>query len=208
MSSSSTSSTTGPPSGLDYYPITDGSTRVFRHTSRGGWDETITLEAIGPGEFLESESEDPDGERTESVIEVDSRGRVFRTSKQVFVDDQLTLSVVYEPGFIRFDPAWLDLKPGQTISTDYERTETPAGAPADPSRARSHVYRSFGFETVAVLGKTHRDCLVIERERTYSDVVGEPEDQRKRFYLAPNVGKVWEVNLDSGNTEELVRHSE
>ena len=204
----SSSNTTGGSGADDYYPMADGASSVYRHSSKGGWDETVTLTRLSPGVFVEADTANPDGERTEAVLEVDSKGRVFRTSKEVYVDDVLDLSVVYEPGFIRFDPAWLELEVDESVTTTYERTETPAGGPAEPSRPRAHIYTSQGFQTVTILGTTYRDCLVIHRERDYEDVFGEPEDEKKQFYFAPGVGKVWEVNLDSGNTEELVSYSE
>lgn len=192
------------PNSADYYPMLDGAVSVYRHSSNGGWDETITLTRTAAGEFFEVDTPNPDGERTESVQTVDVDGRVWRTSKQQYVDDQLDIAVEYEPGFIRFDPAWLDLAQNESVRMAYQRTETPAGGSPDPTRERAHVYTSFGLQTVDVLGKTYRDCLVIQRERDYEDTQGNTEDQKKQFYFAPGVGKVWEINIDSGNTEELV----
>lgn len=188
----------------DYYPMNDGAVSVYRHSSNGGWDETITLTKTGDDEFFETDTPSPDGERTESVQTIDSKGRVWRVSKDQFIDDALDISVVYDPGFIRFDPAWLDLEENESVRMSYDRTETPAGGSADPTRERAHIYTSYGFQTVTVLGKTYADCLVIHRERDYEDATGNNEDQQKQFYFAPGVGKVWEINIDSGNTEELV----
>lgn len=200
--------TTGGSEASNHFPMVDGAVSVYRHSSKGGWDETITLSETSPGVYLEVDSGNPDGERTESVLEVDSQGRVFRTSKDVYVDDVLDTSVVYEPGFIRFDPAWLELGVNESLSYGYERAETPAGGPPDPTRPRAHVYTSFGRESLTVLGTRYSDCLVIRRERDYDDVDGEAEDEKKQIYFAPAVGKVQEINVDSGNTEQLVSHSE
>jgi hypothetical protein len=190
----------------DYYPMLDGSVSVYRHTNNGGWDETVTLTGEDDGVFLERGTPSPDAEHSESIQRVDDDGRVWRTAKDDYVDAELESSVVYDPGFIRFDPAWLDLKPTETVRIAYERTETPAGGVPDATRERAHIYTSFGYETLTVLGKTYHDCLVIRRERDYEDTMGNSEDQQKQFYFAPNVGKVREVNLDSGSTEELVSY--
>lgn len=188
----------------DYYPMRDGAVSVYRHSNKGGWDETVTLTALGDDRFSEIDSTSPDGERTEAILEVDAAGRVWRVEKQDFVDDELDISVEYDPGFIRFDPAWLDLATNESVRMEYERTETAAGDTPDPPRDRAHIYTSQGYETVSVLDRTYRDCLVILRRRDYEDTQGNNEDEEKLFYFAPDVGKVLEVNLDSGHTEELV----
>src|SRR6187399_1304404 len=121
----------------DYYPMVDGSVAVYRHSSNGGWDETVTLTGDGDGVFSELDTPNPDGEHTESLQEVDEQGRVWRTSKEDYVDGELDISVVYDPGFIRFDPAWLGLKPNESVRVAYERTETPAGSAPEPARDRA-----------------------------------------------------------------------
>lgn len=197
-----------PANGGNYYPMRDGAVSVYRHSNKGGWDETISLTARGDDEFSEADTPSPDGERTESVQQVDDRGRVWRIEKHDYVDDELDISVEYDPGFIRFDPAWLELEPGESVRMEYRRTETPAGGSADPTRDRAHIYTSYGFESITVLGHTYHDCLVIHRQRDFEDTTGNTEDEEKQFYFAPDVGKVREVNLDSGHTEELVRGDE
>ena len=192
----------------DYFPMVDGSVSVYEHTSKGGWTETITLTETSKGVFLEEDTENPDFERSESVLEVDSSGRVFRTSKLMYQDDVLDTSIEYDPGFIRFDPAWLDLDVNDSVRETYERTETKIGEDPDPKRPRAHVYTSFGLQSVTALGTAYSDCLVIHRQRDYDDVAGDAEDQQKQFFFCPGVGKVQEVNIDSGNTEQLVSYSE
>ena len=61
---------------------------------------------------------------------------------------------------------------------------------------------------MTVLGTRYSDCLVMRRERDYNDVDGEAEDEKKHIYFAPAVGKVQEINVDSGNTEQLVRYTD
>ncbi|HEY6724617.1 MAG TPA: hypothetical protein VI197_11315 [Polyangiaceae bacterium] len=197
---------TNPRPDADYYPMRDGSVSVYRHSNKGGWDETVTLTALDDDgdRFSEIDSPSPDGERSESVLEVDAAGRVWRVEKQDFVDDELDISVEYDPGFIRFDPAWLELQTNESVRMEYQRTETAAGDTPDPTRDRAHVYTSQGFESVTVLGRSYRDCLVILRQRDYENTQGNTEDEEKLFYFAPDVGKVLEVNLESGHTEELV----
>jgi hypothetical protein len=200
-----------PPSsanGSDYFPLVDGAVSVYEHSSKGGWTETVTLTQTSSGHFREEDTENPDGERNESVLELDSKGRVYRTSKRIYQQDVLDTSIEYEPGFIRFDPAWLDLDVNESMRQTYDRTETKIGEDPDPTRPRAHVYTSFGYQSITVLGTAYTDCLVIHRERDYEDSQGDAEDQKKQFYLCPGVGKVQEVNIDSGNTELLVSYSE
>lgn len=192
----------------DYYPMVDGSVAIYRHSNDGGWDETVTLSSDGDGVFSELDTPSPDGKHTESIQEVDEHGSVWRTAKSDYVDGELDISVVYAPGFVRFDPAWLGLEPNESVRIAYDRTETPAGGVPDTTRDRAHIYTSYGYETVTVLGKSYHDCLVIRRERDYQDTLGNSEDQQKQFYFAPGVGKVREVNLDSGSTEELVSYDD
>ncbi len=200
-----------PPSsagGSDYFPLVDGSVSVYEHSSKGGWTETVTLTETSPGTFREEDTENPDGERNESVLEVDSKGRVYRTSKLIYEMDDLDTSIDYDPGFMRFDPAWLDLDVNEFVRETYDRTETKIGEDPDPTRPRAHVYTSFGYQSMTVLGTAYTDCLVIHRERDYEDAEGDAEDQQKQFYFCPGVGKVQEVNIDSGNTEQLVSYSD
>jgi hypothetical protein len=192
----------------NYFPMVNGAVSVYEHSSKGGWDETITLTKMSDGTYTEVDTPNPDQERNEAVLEVDSTGRVFRISKEVYVDDILDTSVVYDPGFLRFDPAWLDLDLNVPVRESYERTETRIGDPPDPTRTRAHVYTSFGFQSLTVLGTAYSNCLVVHRERDYEDTTGDAEDQQKLFFFCPNVGKVQEVNIDSGNTEQLVSYSE
>src|SRR5690606_28629566 len=162
-----------------HFPLQDGAVSIYRHSSKGGWDETVTLTEISPGVYLEVDSGHPEGERTEATLEVDAQGRVFRTSKKVYNDDVLDSSVVYDPGFIRFDPAWLDMEVNESRTYSYDRTEISADGTPDPTRPRSHVYTSFGRQSLTVLGTRYSDCLVIRRERDYNDVDGEAEDEKK-----------------------------
>ena len=197
-----------PASGADYYPMRDGSVSVYRHSNQGGWDETVTVTALDDDRFSELDTPSPNGEHTESIQEVDAAGRVWRIEKQDYKDDELDISVEYDPGFIRFDPAWLELATNESVRMEYRRTETAAGDTPDPARDRAHVYTSLGYESVTVHDRTYHDCLVIHRQRDYEDTQGNTEDEEKQFYFAPNVGKVLEVNLDSGHTEELVSTSD
>jgi hypothetical protein len=188
--------------------MVDGSVSVYEHTSKGGWDETITLTKLSDGVYREVDTPNPDQERNEAVLEVDSAGRVFRISKEVYIDDILDTLVEYDPGFLRFDPAWLELEANVPIREGYDRTESHPGEAPDPTRARAHIYTSFGFQSLAVLGTAYNNCLTLQRARDYEDTTGDAEDQQKVFYFCPNVGKVQEVNVDSGNTEQLVSYSE
>ena len=190
----------------DHFPLVDGAVREYFHSSNDGWEETVTLEALRSNVFLERDTENPDGVRTESILALTTSGRVLRTSKVVYQDDALDFCVTYDPGFVRFDPAWLELPVGDSVREEYERTETNQDGEKDPTRERAHTYTSFGLESTTIAGTLYNDTLVIERKRDYEDVQGQPEDQQKLFRFAPGVGKVQEVNFESGNSEELLSY--
>ena len=199
----------------DYYPLLDGRQLVYRHSSNNGWNETLTTTQNADGTFLETDTPNPDGERSETILRKDSAGRIIRISKEQYVDDVLDFSVDYMggnyDGFVRYDPAWVGLETGETMTIDYERTETPAGGPADETRARSHIYKSFGRETIqlSATGETFYDCLKIQRERNYTNNLGDPEDQTKLFWFAAGIGKVQEQTITGGDSsEQLIEYPE
>jgi hypothetical protein len=201
-------STTGSNEAPDYYPMADGSSWVYFHTSKNGWEETITLADNGDGTFTQSDTPNPDGESSEAIHVEDENGLVLRTSRQQFVDDALDISVVYDPGFVRFDPAWLEMADGETVTLSYMRTETAAGAAMpDPTRERSHIYTKIGMVNHSVQGVSYSDCLQMERERNYENPTGQSEDQKKQFWFCPNVGKIQEVTTDTNNSEQLVSYT-
>lgn len=203
------------PEALDYYPLVDGRELVYFHDGSGGWDETITVTQNADGTFLEKDTPNPSGVRTETVLMKDAAGRIIRTHQEEYASDVLDFSVDYSGGtyggFLRYDPAWASMEVGETVTVDYDRTETPAGGAAEPSRARSHIFTRFEMETVTLAssGETFQDCLKIQRARNYVDTLGMVEDQTKMFWFAAGVGKVFEQTVTGGSgSEQLIQYPE
>ena len=208
-------STMVPGETLDYYPLVDGRQMVYYHSSNNGWDETLTVTQASDGSFLESDTANPDGIRSETMLTKDAAGRIIRHHKDQFLNEEPDISVDYADGtyggFLRYDPAWAAMEVGESVTVDYNRTETPAGGSPDPVRARSHIYYRHEIETItlAATGETFRDCLKIRRARNYNDVLGEAEDQEKMFWFAPGIGKVQEQTLIGGSgSEQLIEYPE
>jgi hypothetical protein len=201
-----------PPPDLDgdYFPLRDGARYEYQH-SKDGWVETVTFEARDDDRFLLEQSEDPDGNSSVSVIDRDGDD-LLRTSEEQLVDGQLDRSIVYDPGFLRFSSAWLELGEGDEDARTYERTETEAGETAKPTAVRAHVYTIESLsETVSVPAGRFQNCLVVRRERDLENESGAGgvdtrEEQNKQFWFAPGVGKVREANLITGSTEELIEY--
>jgi len=195
----------------DYYPLVDGATWTYRHSSKGGWEETVTMHRSDDDEdtYIASDTSNPDGERTESAMIIDGTS-VYRISKTVFLDDQPQFSVVYDPGFLRFDFGWLDKDETYEDTREYKRTETETGESPKTPRDREHTFviEEKNAE-VTVSGKLFRDCVIIKRKKeAVLDETGsiQSDEQEKLFWFAPHVGKVKEVNLSSGNFEELLEY--
>ncbi len=207
---------TAPPDDSDdaanYYPLVDGATWTYRHSSNGGWDETITVEEDeldGETVYIFEDTPNPDNERSVATIAETDDG-IMRIARKVYSTensrDELLFSVEYDPGFLRFDPAWLDKEEGFKETRDYVRLETDAGQEPDDPGDREHFYTVESLsETVVTDAGTFRNCIRIRRRRNWQLADTTAADaQEKLFYFAPGVGKVKEENLTKGNTEVLL----
>lgn len=198
----------------DYYPLVDGATWTYRHSSSGGWDEVVTMEA-DPDDasvFLLEDTANPDGEKSISRLQLTDAG-VMRLSREAFLvapnSEDLIFSVEYDPGFLRFDSAWLDAEEGDRETRSYVRTETDVGEDPDAPADREHFYTVESLsDTVVTDAGTFRNCVRIRRRRNWQlpDTTA-ADAQEKLFYYAPGVGKVKEENLTQGNTEELIDYA-
>ena len=199
----------------DYYPLVPDSYWTYRHSSLGGWPETVTVQSgKNPDEFILTDTANPYRERSVNTLKK-SGTAVLRTGKLFFRNDALVFSVTYNPGFVRFDEKWLQKQPPFEEERTYLRTETDVGQEAAPAAERSHVYTvESRSETVQAAGRTFRNCVRVRRLSTWVPTVsadsgvpataGPRDVQGKLFWFAPGVGKVQEQNLDNGNTEILV----
>ena len=194
----------------DYYPLIDGASWSYKHSSKNGWEETVTMRQDGEDRYITTDTPNPDGESTESILVRDGTS-VYRVSKNVLLNGQPDFSVVYDPGFLRIDLEWINEEEAYQDTRQYIRTETDAGeSPKEPhNREHTFVVMSKG-ETMTAAGETFRNCLSIKRmkEATLDETGTVASDaQEKVFWFAPGVGKILEQNLTTGNWEELTTYN-
>lgn len=197
----------------DYYPLVDGASWSYWHSSRGGWEETVTVEETeheGRPDFWMTDNGSPDGRNSKSLLVRDGTA-ILRVTKDQFLNGQLELSVEYDPGFMRFDSAWLEQQVPFSETLSYVRTETDVGQQSQPSTDRGHVFTVESLsETVEAEGRTFRNCVRVRRERvpgaTSGTTYGIQGEEDNLYWFAPGVGKVYEENLTTGNTEILIEY--
>lgn len=189
-----------------YFPLADGASWTYVHDLADGtqWTEDITMTAVdymGIDAFAVADSPDPKGERTEAVFAVDA-GTVYRIHKEVFAGTTRLMVVDYEPGFPRFDEAWLEMDLGLAEDRSYDRRESDGQGLNPLTEPRTQKYTVLGTgEAVTVPAGSFQNCVSVRRER----IVGGPE-RTKVFTFCPGVGKVREVNETSGSIEELTAY--
>lgn len=208
----------------DFFPMADGNTWTYAHidgSRRVIWEEVVTMTVTAtstgavafsvsdtPGPGLEVVGTDRGRTTFTRAIWVRDGTAVRRVYKEVVFDDtqEVFQIVEYVPGFVRFDDAWLNTPEGQTADVEYMRTLTCTTDRLDRlvTEKRVHSYTVESTDaTVIVPAGTFEGCLQIHRQRVRS-VVG--DDDEKRYWFCPGVGKVKEVNVttDGGGDEELI----
>lgn len=186
----------------DYFPMAVGATWTYRHTKVGEatWDEIVTMSAASgsdaPG-FSVTDNPNRNGETTKQLWRwVD--GEVARISRQELLNGKLSLSTSYDPGFTRFDTRWREVGFKRTVT--YTRTAQSTGKAAQ-SENRTQQFQVLDIDaTVAIDAVTYDGCLLVSRTRPDTGEVG-------HYWFAPGIGKVKELDLASGTTEELVDFS-
>lgn len=205
-----------PPGELQpYHPLVDGSWWRYVHSD---WTEQVDLTTTsldGQPAFTMIDSPNPDDQlRSDSVIaSVD--GRVVRLTKDEFLvgaDDTavLTSSVSYGAGFTRFNEDWANQPVGYKETPEYLRVETRPGAAPRPPENRRHTFEIMSLSEEVTTGVGTFDCIVIKRTKDWEaeeDGIDLADAQTKTFWFARGVGKVQELNEDSGNTELLIDFS-
>jgi hypothetical protein len=190
-----------------YYPVTDGARWVYRHSGGSTWDEEVVLSHVtheGKPAFMLRDTPGPSGKRSETVLaRVGSQiARVYREELQ---GDSLQATATYDPGFARFDHAWVMRADGYTETLSYGRVERDAGGTITADGDRSHEYTIESHdETVEVPAGTFEDCLRVRRSRVRSDMAEPVEGDEDLFWFCPGVGKVREQDTVSLESEELV----
>ncbi|HKO90979.1 MAG TPA: hypothetical protein VJU61_07505 [Polyangiaceae bacterium] len=200
---------------LPYHPLADGAWWDYQHSD---WTERVTMAATtfdGSPAFLMTDSPNPkDGLRSDSVV-VSRDGRILRVTKEEYLvsaegDPTLDSSVEYGVGFTRFDENWAQQSVGFRETPEYERVETPPGEAPRPAEARRHTFEIVSLSAEVPTAAGTFDCIQIQRTKDWqaeADGVDLSDAQTKMFWFARGVGKVREVNLDTGKVEVLTGYS-
>lgn len=199
-----------------HFPLVDGATWTYRHEypqdpGKMPWDEVATMRATtykdAPAFILEDE-EDAQGERSASTMVIDGTA-IYRVYKEVKVSDQVAFNTTYDPGFLRYDEAWT--KEGDSADSSYDSlqicvmassaSKCAPGAMRKETTAHTFTVLSLNAE-IKVPAGTFKNTVQIERINQ-GDPQSTGDEETKHFWYAPGVGKVRELDLQSGATEEL-----
>lgn len=202
-----------------HFPLVDGATWTYIHEypSNPGklpWDEIATMRATThedkPAFILEDE-EDLQGERSSSIMTIDDT-RVYRVYKEVHVSGKLAFHTTYDPGFLRYDEAWAN-SDGSLQELSYDSLQVCVMASAASKCATGAMRRETTTHTYKVLS---HNVMVEVPAGTFETVhiertnLGDPtipgDDERKQFWYARGIGKVKELDLQNGATEQLVSY--
>lgn len=159
-------------------------------------DAKADPDAKGAVQIILQDNEDDKGERTQSQIRRIKSG-AFRVHKDIVAKGKTLESVDYDPGFVRFDEAWLKLKVGESRDYTYKR----ASSLDTSSESRGHRYTLKGKKVRIKVPAGDFTCVHMTRERLTGASAGEIVE----YWFAPGVGKVRERRVDSGKEERLKR---
>jgi len=190
-----------PPGDANFYPLVDGATWTYRHTTTDlvVWDEIVSMQATtwnGMPAIEQFDNAGNNGESTRSIIASDG-STVSRVHKIVELAGATVETVDYDPGFLRVDNAWGE---GDSVNWGYQRTAyDPAGmVVSDNPRTQIFTVESMSVEVTVPAGTF--DCIQFVRERVSTG-------ELKRFWFADGVGKIRHETLSTGATEELTEFS-
>jgi hypothetical protein len=199
-----------------HFPLVDRATWTYRHEypqnpGKTPWDEIANMHAttyMDKPAFILEDEEDAQGERSASTMVIDGN-RILRVYKQVKVADQEAFNTTYDPGFLRYDEAWADFS-GDPIKETYKSVQTCVMASTASKCAPGAIKRETTVHTFKVLDE-HAEITVaagkfdtVQIERIN---IGDPDitgdEETKHFWYAKGVGKVRELDVENGATEEL-----
>jgi len=195
-----------------YFPLVAGSWWEYAHSDRAEMVTVETADFNGALAFQMSDSPNSDGLRSDSII-TSVNGRAARMTKEEYLvsatGETLTSSVSYGVGFTRFNESWANQAVGFTESPEYERVETAGGVVKAPE-ARRHTFEVIAMDDELSTPKGTFRCIVIQRTKDWeaaaASALGE-EAETKRYWFARGVGKVQELNVESGKAELLTDFS-
>jgi hypothetical protein len=192
----------------DYYPMVAGSTLTYRHSGSGTpWDDKTQVRATkvgGDDAYLTEGAPDPKGETSENTI-IRIGTRILRSHKRELKADVAQGTVDYEPGFIRFDAAWVDVADGFSENIAYKRIEKTAAGSLVSDDDREHTWTvEKGSDSVTVPAGKFDGCLRVRRTRIRGNPANASDDDDKVFWFCAGIGKVKELSEIGGSNEELV----
>ena len=199
-----------------HFPLVDGATWTYRHEypqdpGKMPWNEIATMRAATfedkPAFILEDE-EDAQGERSSSTMLIDG-SRVYRVYKEVKVVDQIAFKTSYDPGFLRYDEAWAGSE-GEVETLSYDSLQicvmassaSKCAAGAMRMETTTHTYKVLSESVSITVPAGTFDTVQIERTNL-DDPAIPSDDEVKHFWYARGVGKVRELDVKDGATEEL-----
>ena len=199
-----------------HFPLVDGATWTYRHEypqnpGKTPWNEVATMRAttyMDKSAFILEDEEDAQGERSASTMLIDGT-RIQRVYKEVKVADQQAFNTTYDPGFLRYDEAWASFS-GDPVKESYKSVQTCVMASTASKCAPGAIKRETTTHTFKVLDQHAEitvaagtfDTVQIERINLGNpDITG--DEETKHFWYSKGVGKVRELDVESGATEEL-----
>jgi hypothetical protein len=192
----------------DFYPMVAGSVLTTRHSGSGSpWDDKTQITATqvgGNAAYLTEGAPDPKGETSQNTV-IRIGTRILRSHKQEFKAGVAQGTVDYEPGFIRFDSAWVDAADGFSENVAYKRIEKTAAGSVISEDDREHIWTvEKRKDTVSVPAGDFKDCLRVRRTRIRGNAANTTDDDDKVFWFCAGLGKVKELSEIGGGNEELV----
>lgn len=189
------------PPEADYYPLVDGATWTYQHTTADMmvWDEVVVMRETTFDGAQAFEIEDNPGTNGEVTISTLMRngGQVLRVHKVVSLAGAPVETVDYDPGFLRIDHAW---QGGESLVWEYLRSEYDAAGVLVDQSNRSQIFTVESLSTEVTVPAGTFDCIQFTRERLDTG-------ETKRYWFADGVGKIKHETLATGAVEELTEYS-
>lgn len=145
-------------------------------------------------QIILEDNEDDEGEKTVSKIRRIKSG-AFRVHKDIVQNGEVQEKVDYDPGFVRFDEAWLKLEEGESKDYGYKR----ASSLDSDEESRGHRYTLLGKNVKVKVPAGVFTCVHISRER----LTGASSGEIVEYWFAKGVGKVRERRVATGKEERL-----
>lgn len=199
-----------------HFPLIDGATWTYRHEypqnpGKAGWDEIANMHATtyeGKAAFVLEDEEDAQGERSASTMVIDDT-RILRVYKEVKVSGEIAFKTTYDPGFLRYDEAWAgssDAPAKESYNSQQTCVTASSASKCAPGAVRKettvHTFRVLNEHVEIEVGAGKFDTVQIERINLGDEAIT-GDEETKHFWYAPGVGKVRELDVESGATEEL-----